>query len=71
MWPTPTPIPTSPPPDILPLDPAAITQTFADGIVQGFNWFDTQPVATAFWFLALVLLIYLGIMSIRRHLEKL
>lgn len=70
MWPTPTPIPTSLPPE-MPIDPAAITQTFADGIVQGFNWFDTQPIATAFFFIALISLIYLGIMSIRRHLEKL
>lgn len=72
MWPTPTPIPTGTPPEIpLPLDPAVVTENFSNWLLQGWNMFDSHPIATVIWFIVLAVLIYAGIMSIRRHVESL
>lgn len=72
MWPTPTPLPPMPTPELLgSLDLEGFTQDFTGGLVQGFNFFDAQPIAAVVWFVILALLILWGITSIRDHLENL
>lgn len=71
MWPTPTPIPIGTPVINLPFDPGQLVGDFTTNIVQGWNLFDGSAVATVFFIGLLLLIIFLGFMSIRAHLEKL
>ena len=71
MWPTPTPIPTAPAPGLTLFDPNQVSFDFTDWIIQGWNMFNNHPFATVIWFGLVLLIIYLGVMSIRTHLEAL
>ena len=71
MWPTPTPIPTQPPPTSLPFDPTQVSDNFISWMFQGWHMFDTNPIATLVWFLLLAFIIFVGVMRIRRYLESL
>ena len=71
MWPTPTPLPTSAVVPSFPVDPATFTGSIADGIIQGWHMFDVSPVSSLIWFIVVGLIIFVGLMSIRRHLESL
>ncbi len=71
MWPTPTPIPIGTPAIALPIDADQMMRDFGGNIVQGWNLFDASPVATVVFIGILLLLIFLGFMSIRSHLESL
>ena len=71
MWPTPTPIPIGTPAVSLPFDPAQVVGDFTTNIVQGWNLFDGSTVATVFFIDLLLLIIFLGFMSIRAHLKSL
>ena len=70
MWPTPTPIPIGTPAVSLPFDPNQVVGDFTTNIVQGWNLFDSSPVATVIFIGLLLLIVFLGFMSIRAHLEK-
>lgn len=70
MWPTPTPIPQSTPEYSLGVDPAQFGQDIVTGVVQGFNFLDSQPFASVIWFALLALLIIIGLMSIRNRLQQ-
>jgi len=69
MWPTPTPLPTQPAPD-LPFDPVEIGDNFAEGIIQGWNWFNAQPISTVIWIIVIATIIVFGLMSIKNHIES-
>ena len=71
MWPTPTPFPTPAVSPTLPVDLTGMVGTFSDGIIQGWNMFDASPFATFVFFIIVVTIVILGIISIRQHLEKL
>ncbi len=71
MWPTPTPIPTPSGAPLLSLDPNTISFDFTSWILQGWNLFDSNPVATVVFVGLVLLVIYLGVQSIRIHLEDL
>ncbi len=71
MWPTPTPIPISTPSISLPFSPDQLVGDFSTNIVQGWNIFNASPVATVFFIGLLLVLIFVGFMSIRAHLENL
>lgn len=72
MWPTPTPIPPGPTPVFLgSFDATGFGQSIASGAVQGFNFFDAQPIAGLIWFILLAVVILIGLASIRAHLENL
>lgn len=70
MWPTPTPMPTQPPPELLNIDVEQVGQDFTMGIVQGWNWLDSQPFTDVVWFIVLALVIVLGLISIRNRLQQ-
>jgi hypothetical protein len=71
-WSTPTPLPPLPTPAYLSsFDAAGFGQNVAGGIVQGFNFFDAQPVAGLIWFVLLALVIIMGLLSLRNHIENL
>ena len=71
MWPTPTPISIPTPEFLSSLDTTQFGQDVASGIVQGWNFFDTQGFAGIVWFVLVALIILMGLMSIRAHLENL
>lgn len=71
MWPTPTPIPTPSSLPSIPIDPSLLTGNISDWILQGWHMFDSNPIATLVWFVVISLIIFAGIMSIRKHLEQL
>jgi hypothetical protein len=52
-------------------DAQAFGQTLATNLVQGFNFFDGQTFAGIVWFVLLAIIILMGLMSIRTHLENL
>jgi hypothetical protein len=70
-WPTPTPFPTGTPVVDLPIDPAEMMHEFSNNIIQGWNIFDSSPIATLVFIGLLMLIVFLGLMSIRSHLENL
>jgi len=71
-WPTPTPLPPMPTPQFMGnFDAQAFGQTLATNLVQGFNFFDGQTFAGIVWFVLLAIIILMGLMSIRTHLENL
>lgn len=71
MWPTPTPFPQGTPQFTMPVDIPRFGQDMASGMVQGWQVLDAQPWAAFVWFILLFLLIILGVISIKRHLESL
>lgn len=71
MWPTPTPFPISTPSINIHITPEAIVGQFTTDVVQGWNLFDASSVATVVFIGLLLLVIFLGLMSIRAHMEKL
>lgn len=71
MWPTPTPIPIGTPVVSLPFDPAQVVGDFSGNIIQGWNLFDASTLATVFFIGLLLVIIFVGFMSIRAHLENL
>lgn len=71
MWPTPTPIPTPSAAPLISLDPNTVSFDFTNWILQGWNLFNNHPIATVVWFGLVLLIIYLGVQSIRAHLEDL
>ena len=71
MWPTPTPIPIGTPVVSLPFDPGQVVGDFSGNIVQGWNLFDSSAFATVVFIGLILLLVFLGFMSIRAHLENL
>jgi hypothetical protein len=71
MWPTPTPIPPAGGPNLLDsLNIDSFGQNVTGGLVQGFNFFDAQPIAGVVWFIFLAFILLFGLMSIRHHLES-
>lgn len=71
MWPTPTPIPVSTPSGLSVPDVSGLGQTIGTGVVQGWNYFNSQSFSDLVWIVCLILVIVLGIISIRSHLESL
>lgn len=71
MWPTPTPIPISTPAFNIPIDPTEIGNNFSNWLLQGWQFFDSNPIATLIFFGLVVLVIYFGLSSIKAHLESL
>jgi len=71
MWPTPTPIPIGTPAVNIGIDPNQVVGDFTTNIVQGWNLLDGSSLATIVFIGLLLLVIFLGLMSIRAHLEKL
>jgi len=70
MWPTPTPMPTAVLPTP-PVDPSAFTAKIAENFLQGWQMFDNNSIGTLVWFIAVALIVFVGLMSIRRHIESL
>jgi len=71
MWPTPTPLPQGTPQFSLPINPSEFGQDMASGMVQGWQVLDAQPWAAFVWLILLFLIIIVGFISIKRHLESL
>lgn len=71
MWPTPTPIPVGTPSITLPIDPEQITGDFLNNLIQGWNLFDSSPIAGMFFIGLLLLIVVAGLWSIKAHLENL
>ncbi|MCA0453416.1 MAG: hypothetical protein LCI00_05535 [Chloroflexi bacterium] len=71
MWPTPTPIPIGTPSFNVPIDPEQVSGQFLDNIIQGWNTFDSLPISTIFFIVLLLLIVFVGLWSIKAHLEKL
>lgn len=71
MWPTPTPFPTASAPIQLPFSPDQVIGDFTGNVMQGWNLFNNSDVATIFFIGCLLLIIFVGLMSIRAHMENL
>lgn len=70
MWPTPTPIPVQTPQFVPNIDGAQMGQTMASGMIQGWNFFNSQSFSDIVFLIILIILIIAGMISIRAHLEK-
>jgi len=70
MFPTPTPIPIGTPQYLTNVDVAQFGQDMATGVIQGWNFFNTQSFSDLVFVMLLILVIILGALSIRKQLEK-
>ncbi|HSS99929.1 MAG TPA: hypothetical protein VLK33_23000 [Terriglobales bacterium] len=69
MFPTPTPIAIGTPQYLTNVDVNQFGQDMATGMIQGWNFFNTQSFSDLVWIMLLILIVIVGIISIRKHLE--
>lgn len=69
MFPTPTPIPIGTPQYLNNVDVAQFAKDTASGVIQGWNFFNGQSFSDFVFVALLLMIVIIGIMSIKKHLE--
>jgi hypothetical protein len=69
MFPTPTPIAIGTPQYLNNVDINQFGQDMATGVVQGWNFFNTQSFSDFVFVALLIIIVIIGVVTIRKHLE--